>query len=93
MVVEKGEQCDCGYGTDDSCIKDDICCQGRNGTGAPLPGDCKLLPGKTCRLVSFFGSTIYTRCPMDFPKDKEKTLQKPIQLFTAKISMYLFSNV
>ena len=93
MVVEKGEQCDCGYGTDDSCIKDDICCQGRNGTGAPLPGDCKLLPGKTCRLVSFFRSTIYTRCPMDFPKDKEKTLQKPIQLFTAKISMYLFSNV
>ena len=93
MVVEKGEQCDCGYGTDDSCIKDDMCCQGRNGTGAPLPGDCKLLPGKTCRLVSFFRSTIYTRCPMDFPKDKEKTLQKPIQLFTAKISMYLFSNV
>ena len=93
MVVEKGEQCDCGYGTDNSCIKDDQCCQGRNGTGAPLPGDCKLLPGKTCRLVSFFRSTIYTRCPMDFPKDKEKTLQKPIQLFTAKISMYLFSNV
>lgn len=48
MVVEKGEQCDCGYGTDDSCKLDDQCCQGRNGTGAPLPGDCKLLPGKTC---------------------------------------------
>ena len=93
MVVEKGEQCDCGYETDDSCLKDDKCCQGRNRTGEPQPGGCKLLPGKTCRLVSFFRSTIYTRCPMDFPKDKEKTLQKPIQLFTAKISMYLFSNV
>ena len=76
MVVEKGEQCDCGYGTDYSCMKDDKCCQGRNGTGAPLPGDCKLLPGKTCRLVSFFRSTIYTRCPMDFPKGKEKNFAK-----------------
>ncbi|CAH3142564.1 unnamed protein product, partial [Porites evermanni] len=49
MVVEKGEQCDCGYQQDTSCIRDDQCCQGRNGTGEPQPGNCQLLPGKTCR--------------------------------------------
>ena len=84
MVVEKGEQCDCGYETDNSCLKDDPCCQGRNGTGEPQPGGCKLLPGKTCRLVSFFRSTIYTRCPMDFPKDMEKNFAKADTIIYSK---------
>ncbi|XP_073239875.1 disintegrin and metalloproteinase domain-containing protein 10-like [Porites lutea] len=48
MVVEKGEQCDCGYQQDTSCTRDDKCCEGRNGTGEPQPGNCQLLPGKTC---------------------------------------------
>ena len=46
MVVEAGEQCDCGYQSDESC-EDDRCCHGRDGSQF----DCKLLPGKTCRLV------------------------------------------
>lgn len=46
-VVEEGEECDCGYVEDESCVED-ICCQGRNSTGG-----CKRLPGKNCRLVQF----------------------------------------
>ena len=44
-VVEEGEECDCGYVDDKSCI-DDICCIGRNKTLG-----CKRRPGKNCRLV------------------------------------------
>jgi len=47
MVVEEGEECDCGYVEDDSC-KTDKCCIGRNETGG-----CKRMPGKECRLVRF----------------------------------------
>ncbi|XP_078360304.1 disintegrin and metalloproteinase domain-containing protein 10-like [Oculina patagonica] len=42
MVVEKGEECDCGYVQDESCKKD-VCCEGRNGTSG-----CKRYPGKKC---------------------------------------------
>ncbi|XP_078360302.1 LOW QUALITY PROTEIN: disintegrin and metalloproteinase domain-containing protein 10-like [Oculina patagonica] len=42
MVVEKGEECDCGYVGDESCKKD-LCCEGRNGTSG-----CKRMPGKKC---------------------------------------------
>ena len=47
MVVEEGEECDCGYIEDESC-KTDICCIGRDGTSG-----CKRKPGKECRLVRF----------------------------------------
>ena len=50
-VVEKGEECDCGYDEDKSC-RVDKCCKGRTGAKEE-PGECKLLPGKTCRLVLF----------------------------------------
>ena len=50
MVVEEGEECDCGYIDDYSC-RTDICCIGRNATSG-----CKRKPGKICRLVRF-------RCP------------------------------
>ena len=43
---------------------------------------------------SLFSGRQYTRDVLwIFQKAKKKTLQKPIQLFTAKISIYLFSNV
>ena len=43
---------------------------------------------------SLFSGRQYTRDVLwIFQKTKKKTLQKPIQLFTAKISIYLFSNV
>ncbi|KAL9985306.1 hypothetical protein ACROYT_G007694 [Oculina patagonica] len=42
MIVERGEECDCGYVEDDSCKKD-ICCQGSDGFRG-----CKLYPGKKC---------------------------------------------
>ena len=47
-IVEEGEECDCGYDEDKSC-KIDKCCKGRTGAKEE-PGDCKLLPEKTCRL-------------------------------------------
>ena len=47
MVVEEGEECDCGYIEDESC-KTDNCCIGRNETSG-----CKRKPGKECRLVQF----------------------------------------
>lgn len=53
MVVEEGEQCDCGYDDDESC-RQDRCCQGRTSSTPPGSNNadgCKLLPGKTCRLV------------------------------------------
>ena len=41
-----------------------------------------------------FSGRQYTRDVLwIFQKTKKKTLQKPIQLFTAKISIYLFCNV
>ena len=46
-VVEKGEECDCGYAEDESCKKD-ICCEGRNGNNG-----CTRLPGKACRSVKY----------------------------------------
>lgn len=48
MVVEQGEECDCGFAEDESC-KTDICCEGRS-----MDSGCTLLPGKNCRLVLFF---------------------------------------
>jgi len=45
MVVEEGEECDCGYADDDSCLTDQ-CCFGRNDTIG-----CTRRPGKNCRLV------------------------------------------
>ena len=49
MVVEEGEECDCGYQEDKSC-KENKCCQGRSGAQS-AGGDCELMPEKTCRLV------------------------------------------
>lgn len=50
MVVEEGEQCDCGYDDDESC-RQDHCCVGRPSstkTGSNSANGCKLRPGKTC---------------------------------------------
>ena len=49
MVVETGEECDCGYKTDLSCKKD-TCCLGRE-EGSASTG-CKRPVGKVCRSVS-----------------------------------------
>lgn len=46
MVVEEGEECDCGYQEDKSCTED-TCCQGRSGAQS-AEGDCELVPDKTC---------------------------------------------
>lgn len=45
MIVEEGEECDCGYTGDKTC-KDDQCCHGRT-TGTDRNKDCKLQNG-TC---------------------------------------------
>ena len=45
MVVEEGEECDCGYIEDESCQLD-LCCFGRNRTSG-----CRLMPGKICRFI------------------------------------------
>ena len=51
MVVEEGEECDCGYDDDESC-RQDHCCQGRpSKSGSDNTIGCKLYPDKTCRLV------------------------------------------
>ena len=53
MVVEEGEECDCGYDDDESC-RQDRCCQGRPSSTESDSNNaigCKLRPGKTCRLV------------------------------------------
>lgn len=42
-IVEKGEECDCGY-EDDCKQANDTCCS-PGGSSTP----CKLLPGKQCR--------------------------------------------
>ena len=62
MVVEEGEECDCGYIEDESC-KRDKCCIGRNETSG-----CKRKPGKECRFVQFrlpflFVFLCHTLCP------------------------------
>ena len=46
-IVEKGEQCDCGYADDKSCISD-LCCHGRPVNDTQQPG-CERRAGKTCR--------------------------------------------
>lgn len=50
-VTEDGEECDCGYKTDDSCKKD-TCCVGRD-TQSKGSG-CKRRGNATCRSVNHF---------------------------------------